>query len=90
MDELIQQLSDAVARGDWPTVVALTVIVLGSLVGAGLKMAGKPVPILDQVVAGAKAVAKLLPRKPAAQPAPDEKQGIEAVVEVKQAEEKKP
>lgn len=83
MDEMIQQLSEAVARGDWPQVVGLTVIVLGTLVGAGLKIAGKPVPVLDQVVSLTKAGLKILPKKAPAAPAEGEKQGVEAVVEVK-------
>lgn len=88
MDEMIQQLSEAVARGDWPQVVGLTVIVLGTLVGAGLKIARKPVPVLDQVVSLTKAALKMLPKKEQVAPAEGEKQGVEAVVEVKPEEAK--
>ena len=50
-------------------------------------MAGRPVPILDTVAGLAGKALKALPRKPAAAPSPDEKQGVEAVVEVKKVED---
>ena len=83
MEDLTQQLNDAVARGDWLQVTALAVVVIGGVVTAGLKVAGKPVPILDKVIDGARGALKLLPKKPAVEPKPGEKQGVEAVVEVK-------
>ena len=85
--DLLATLSEAVARGDWLVVSVAAVVVLTTLVGAGLKMAGRPVPILDTVAGLAGKALKALPRKPAAAPSPDEKQGVEAVVEVKKVED---
>lgn len=83
--DLLATLSEAVARGDWLVVSVAALAVLAGLVGAGLKLAGRPVPLLDTIAAGARKALGMLPKKPAAQPAPDEKQGVEAVVEVKKS-----
>ena len=91
--DLMTMLNDAVARGDWLTVGVVTLAVLAGVTGAGLKMAGRPVPILDTVASLAGKALKVLPKKPAAAPGPDEKQGVEAVVEVRKVdapEEPKP
>ena len=80
MDELLKQLSDAVATQNWPVVVAVSVVVVLALVAAVLKMLGKTVPLVDQILAVAKAGVKLLPKKAAPDPAKEE--GIAAVVKV--------
>ena len=80
MDELLSQLSDAVAAHNWPVVVAVSLVVALALVAAVLKMIGKKVPLVDQVLDVAKSGVKLLPKTPA--PDPAKEQGIASVVKV--------
>lgn len=80
MDELLSQLSDAVAAQNWPVVVAVSVVVVLALVASVLKMMGKSVPLVDQILGVAKAGVKLLPKKES--PSPAKEEGIAAVVKV--------
>lgn len=90
MDDFQKVINDAVASHDYVTLVLAILVVA---VPAGLKLAGKDVPVLDPIIAGLKAVisskAKVVQIPP---PAPGEKTGVEAVVKVEDAptDEKKP
>lgn len=84
--DVLTLLNDAVARGDWLTVGVAALAVLAGAAGAGLKLAGRPVPILDTIANGARKALAVLPKKKPVEPAPDEKQGVEAVVEVRKVE----
>ena len=70
-------------------VVGTAVAILVTLVAIGLKMAGRSVPVLDQIVSLVNAGVKLLPKKAPPAPAPDEKTGLAAVVDIKSAPEDK-
>lgn len=77
-------LSDALLNQDTPTMVVEGIVTLLTLVGVGLKAAGKNVPIIDQVLTVAKLVLKVLPQKKALPPSDPEKEaGLAAVIELK-------
>lgn len=80
MDELLAQLSDAVATQNWPVVVAVSAVLVLALVASVLKMMGKSVPLVDQILGVAKSGVKLLPKKDP--PSPAKEEGIAAVVKV--------
>jgi hypothetical protein len=87
MDELLNQLSEAVASQNWLVVVIVGVVLALALVSVVLKAIGKPVPLLDTLLDFAKRVIPSLPKK--APPAPvDGKQGVAAIIPVE--ETKKP
>jgi hypothetical protein len=80
MDTVLELINQAAGSGDW-LVLAIAAVCL--IVPIVLKALGKSVPIVDQIVSVVIGVAKSL-RKPKP-PAPLEpgKEGIAAVVEVK-------
>ena len=80
MDELLAQLSDAVASQNWLVVVAVSIVVVLGIVASVLKALGKSVPLLDSILGVAKSGVKLLPKKEA--PSPAREEGIAAVVKV--------
>lgn len=88
MDELLTQLSDAVAAQNWIVVVPVAALVLVSIVSVVLKALGKPVPILDSILNLGKGVVKVLPAKKAPAPVDPAKDGIANVVKITDVEKK--
>ena len=87
MDELLKMLSDAVASQNWLVVVAVSLVVLASVVSLVLKALKKPVPALDSVVDLAKAGVQMLPKKDPPPPADPSKEGVAGVVPVVKPED---
>lgn len=88
MDDLLSSLTDAASRGDWLQVAVMAVVAVAVLVAAGLKVAGKQVPVLDKLIDLAKGLLKLLPKKQV-EAKPGDPQGVEAVVKVEAESDKK-
>ena len=82
MEELLKQLSDAVASQNWLTVVVVAVVVLASVASLILKALKKPVPVLDSAVELAKGAVKMLPKKDPPAPVDPSKDGVSNVVNV--------
>jgi nicotinamide riboside transporter PnuC len=82
MDELIQQLSDAVQSQNWLVVVVASVLAALAIVSIVLKALKKPVPILDTLLELGKGLVKILPAKKAPAPVDPSKDGVNAVVPV--------
>jgi hypothetical protein len=82
---------DTLASQDTPSMVVEGGIMLLTLVGVGLKIAGKNVPVIDQILKMLQVVAKVLPKKQALPPPSDpaKEVGLAAVIELK-PEDKKP
>jgi len=87
MEDLLKQLSDAVASQNWLTVVVVSAVVLASVVSVVLKALKRPVPLLDSVLNVAKGAVKMLPKKDPPPPADPAKDGVAAVVPVEKSED---
>lgn len=84
-NDLLTQLSDAVAGQNWIAVAAIGLAIVIPLV---LKALGKNVPFVDPILRVIVGWARGLKGPKAPAPAPEEQKGLAAVVEIKDAEKK--
>lgn len=85
MNELLELLSGAVQSQSWLIVVAAAVLLALSVTIVVLKAINKPVPLLDTLLELGKGVVKVLPKKAPPPPVDPSKDGVAAVVEIKDA-----
>lgn len=83
---------DTLTSQDTPSMVVEGGIMLLTLVGVGLKIAGKNVPVIDQLLKMLQVVAKVLPKKQVLPPPSDpaKEAGLAAVIELKPEDKKTP
>lgn len=87
----MDSLNDALANQDTPTIIVEGAISILTLVGVGLKVAGKQVPILDQLLGLLQKVAPMIKKKaPPAPSDPAKEPGLAAVIELKPKDKKDP